>query len=36
MRGWTATGEYLLLAKKADGLKMIVDACGGADKAFQV
>jgi len=31
-----AQGEYLLLAKKADGLKMIVDACGGADKAFQL
>lgn len=31
-----ARGQYEILAKKGDGLKQIIDACGGADKAFQM
>jgi flotillin len=31
-----ARGQYELLAKKADGLKQIVEACGGAQQAFQM
>lgn len=31
-----ARGQYETLAKKAEGLKMIIDACGGSDKAFQM
>jgi flotillin len=31
-----ARGQYELLAKKADGLKRIVDACGGSQQAFQM
>jgi len=31
-----AKGQYEVLARKGEGLKMIVDACGGADKAFQL
>lgn len=31
-----AKGEYEILAKKGEGLKTIVDACGGADAAFQL
>ncbi|RUL82943.1 flotillin family protein [Tautonia sociabilis] len=31
-----ARGEYELLAKKAEGLKAIVEACGGAQQAFQL
>jgi flotillin len=31
-----AKGEYEILAKKGDGLKRIVDACGGAQPAFQM
>lgn len=31
-----ARGQYEILAKKADGLKMIVDACGGSEPAFQM
>jgi flotillin len=31
-----ARGQYEMLAKKADGLRQITDACGGADKAFQL
>jgi len=31
-----ARGQYEILAKKGEGMKMIVDACGGADKAFQL
>ena len=31
-----ARGEYERLARKAEGLGMIVQNCGGADKAFQL
>jgi flotillin len=31
-----ARGQYEILAKKGEGLKMIVDACGGAQQAFQL
>src|SRR5262249_37877084 len=31
-----ARGEYEILAKKAEGLKLIVDGCGGAQQAFQM
>lgn len=31
-----ARGQYEMLARKADGLKQIVDACGGAQPAFQL
>jgi flotillin len=31
-----ARGHYEILAKKGEGLKMIVDACGGAQEAFQL
>ncbi len=31
-----ARGQFEILAKKADGLKRIVDACGGAQPAFQM
>ena len=31
-----ARGQYEILAKKGEGLKQIIDACGGADKAFQL
>lgn len=31
-----ARGEYEMLAKKAEGLKLIVDGCGGAQQAFQM
>lgn len=31
-----ARGEYEILAKKADGLKRIVESCGGAQPAFQM
>ena len=31
-----ARGQYEILAKKGDGLKQIVDACGGAQQAFQM
>ena len=31
-----ARGQYEQLAKKAEGLKAIVDACGGAQQAFQL
>jgi flotillin len=31
-----ARGEYEKLAKKAEGLGRIVDACGGADQAYQL
>jgi flotillin len=31
-----ARGEYEKLAKKADGLARIVEACGGADQAYQL
>jgi len=31
-----AKGQYEILAKKADGLKMIVEACGGSEQAFQL
>ncbi|MCP4641355.1 MAG: flotillin family protein [bacterium] len=31
-----AKGEYEILAKKGDGLRQIVDACGGAQPAFQM
>jgi flotillin len=31
-----ARGQYEILAKKGEGLKMIVDACGGAKEAFQL
>jgi flotillin len=31
-----ARGQYEMLAKKADGLRQITEACGGADKAFQL
>ena len=31
-----ARGQYELLAKKGEGLKRIVDSCGGAQQAFQL
>lgn len=31
-----ARGNFEILAKKGDGLRQIVDACGGADQAFQL
>ena len=31
-----ARGQYEILAKKGEGLRMIVDACGGAKEAFQL
>ncbi len=31
-----ARGQYELLAKKADGLRQIVSACGGSKEAFQM
>jgi len=31
-----ARGQYEILAKKGDGLKQIVEACGGATEAFQL
>jgi flotillin len=31
-----ARGQFQMLAKKADGLKQIVDACGGSNQAFQL
>ncbi len=31
-----ARGQYEILAKKGDGLKRIIDACGGAQQAFQI
>jgi len=31
-----ARGQYEILAKKGEGLKQIVDACGGAKEAFQL
>jgi flotillin len=31
-----ARGQYEILAKKGEGLKMIVEACGGAQQAFQL
>jgi len=31
-----ARGQYEILAKKGDGLKRIVDACGGSKEAFQL
>ncbi len=31
-----ARGQYEILAKKGDGLKQIVQACGGATQAFQM
>ena len=31
-----ARGEYEILAKKAEGLKLIVEGCGGAQQAFQM
>lgn len=31
-----ARGQYEILAKKGQGLRTIVEACGGADKAFQL
>jgi flotillin len=31
-----ARGQYEVLAKKGDGLKRIIDACGGAQPAFQL
>jgi flotillin len=31
-----ARGHYEILAKKGQGLKMIVEACGGAQQAFQL
>jgi flotillin len=31
-----ARGQYEMLAKKADGLRQIVEACGGAQQAFQL
>ena len=31
-----ARGQYEILAKKGDGLKAIVDSCGGADQAFRM
>ncbi len=31
-----ARGEYEMLAKKGDGLRQIVEACGGSERAFQM
>jgi flotillin len=31
-----ARGNYEILAKKGDGLKRIIDACGGSQQAFQL
>ena len=31
-----ARGQYEILAKKGQGLKQIIDACGGAEQAFQL
>ncbi len=31
-----ARGQYEILAKKGEGLKQIIDACGGAEQAFQL
>jgi flotillin len=31
-----AKGQYEILAKKADGLRQIIQACGGATQAFQL
>ena len=31
-----ARGQYEILAKKGEGLKVIIDACGGAQAAFQL
>ena len=31
-----ARGQYELLSKKGEGLKQIIDACGGAQQAFQM
>jgi flotillin len=31
-----ARGQYEILAKKGEGLQVIVDACGGAQQAFQM
>ncbi|MBL8827216.1 MAG: hypothetical protein JNM18_09540 [Planctomycetaceae bacterium] len=31
-----ARGQYEILAKKAEGLKQVVEACGGANAAFQL
>src|SRR4029077_12119823 len=31
-----ARGQYELLAKKGEGLRRIIDACGGAPQAFQL
>lgn len=31
-----ARGQYEILAKKGDGLKLIVESCGGAQPAFQM
>ena len=31
-----ARGQFEILAKKGDGLKRIVEACGGAERAFQM
>ena len=31
-----ARGQYEILAKKGEGLKRIIDACGGAQQAFQL
>lgn len=31
-----ARGQYEILAKKADGMKQIIEACGGAQQAFQM
>lgn len=31
-----ARGEFEMLSKRADGLKQIVDACGGADQAYRL
>src|SRR5262250_3860156 len=31
-----ARGQYEILAKKGEGLKRIIEACGGAQQAFQL
>jgi flotillin len=31
-----ARGQYEILAKKGEGLRAIIDACGGAEQAFQM
>jgi flotillin len=31
-----ARGQYEILAKKAEGLRRIIDACGGSQQAFQM